>query len=236
VILDKFIGESFRIHAHRLKHLCLRGGLRRDLWVKIMAQQFPYPGATTLGIKGKDSVVLASEKRLAYGYFVVSKVVRKVFQITPKIGAACAGFVGDMQSLIKDAQAEVNIYRYKYGREPTVRTVAKVLSNYLFSSRFLPYLTETIVGGFDETGAHVIVLDPLGSMIEDDYAVVGTGAEIAIGIIESSYKPEMDMKELRELALKAIKASIARDAASGNGIDLLIFTDEGLKVNETINL
>jgi len=41
---------------------------------------------------------------------------------------------------------------------------------------------------------------------------------------------------LRELALKAIKASIARDAASGNGIDLLIFTDEGLRVNETINL
>ena len=201
-----------------------------------MSQQYPYPGATTLGIKGKDSVVLASEKRLAYGYFVVSKTVRKVFQITHRIGAACAGLVGDMQSLIRDAQAEVNLYRYRYRREPTVRSVAKILSNYLFSSRFLPYLTETIVGGFDEAGGHVIVLDPLGSMIEDDYAVVGTGAEIAIGVIESSYKPEMGMEELRELALKAIKASIARDAASGNGIDLLIFTDEGLKVNETINL
>ncbi|RLG01210.1 MAG: hypothetical protein DRN60_04680, partial [Thaumarchaeota archaeon] len=40
-----------------------------------MAQRYPYPGATTLGIRGRDSVVLASEKRLAYGYFVVSKVV-----------------------------------------------------------------------------------------------------------------------------------------------------------------
>jgi len=162
--------------------------------------------------------------------------VRKVFQITHRIGAACAGLVGDMQSLIRDAQAEVNLYRYRYGMEPTVRGVAKILSNYLFKSRSLPYLTETIVGGFDETGAHVIVLDPLGSMIEDDYAVVGTGAEIAIGVIESTYRPDMGMEELRELALKAIKASIARDAASGNGIDLLIFTDEGLRVNETINL
>jgi len=199
-----------------------------------MSRQFPYPGATTLGIRGKDAVVLAAEKRLTYGYFVVSKVVRKVFQITPKIGAACAGFVGDMQSLIRDAQAEVNLYRYIYGREPSVRTVAKVLSNYLFSSRFLPYLTETVVGGFDDEGGHVIVLDPLGSMIEDDYAVVGSGAEIAIGIIESSYKPDLGVDDLRNLAIKAVKASIARDAASGNGIDLLLFTKDGLKVNETI--
>ncbi len=201
-----------------------------------MGLPYPYPGATTLGIRGKDAVVLASEKRLTYGYFVVSKTVRKVFQITPKIGAACAGLVGDMQSLIKEAQAEASIYRYTYGREPEVRTVAKILSNYLFSSRFLPYLAETVVGGFDTSGGHVVVLDPLGSMIEDDYAVVGSGAEIAIGVIESAYKPDMGAEELRELAVKAVKASISRDAASGNGIDLLVFTSEGLKVNQTIQL
>jgi len=201
-----------------------------------MAQRFPFPGATTVGIRAENGVVLASEKRLTYGYFVMSKNVRKVFEITSKIGAACAGFVGDMQSLIRDAQAEINLYRYTYRKDPQVRTVAKVLSNYLFSSRFLPYLTETIVGGFDDTGAHVIVLDPLGSMIEDDYAVVGSGAEIAIGVIESSYKKDLSPDELRNLAVKAVKASIARDAASGNGIDVLLFTEEGLKINETLTV
>ncbi len=201
-----------------------------------MAQRFPYPGATTIGIRTKDAVVLASEKRLTYGYFVMSKNVRKLFQITPKIGAACAGFVGDMQSLIRDAQAEINLYKLINKKEPQVRTVAKVLSNYLFGSRFLPYLTETIVGGFDAAGPHIIVLDPLGSMIEDDYAVIGSGAEIAIGVIESSYKPDLSREELKELAVKAVKASIARDAASGNGIDILLFTEEGLKVNESIPL
>ena len=201
-----------------------------------MAQRFPYPGATTIGIKTKDGVVLASEKRLTYGYFVMSKNVRKLFQITPKIGAACAGFVGDMQSLIRDAQAEINLYKLINRKEPQVRTVAKVLSNYLFGSRFLPYLTETIVGGFDAAGSHIIVLDPLGSMIEDDCAVIGSGAEIAIGVIESSYKPDFSLEELKELAIKAVKASIARDAASGNGIDILLFTQEGLKVNESIPL
>jgi proteasome beta subunit len=201
-----------------------------------MALRYPLPGATTVGIKTANAVVLASEKRLTYGYFVMSKNVRKVFQITPKIGAACAGLVGDMQILVKGAQAEINIYRYAYRREPKVVSVAKVLSNYLFDSRFIPYIAETIVGGFDDTGPHIIVLDPLGSMIEDDYAVVGSGAEIAIGVIETEYRPDLSPEDVRTLAIKAIKAAIARDAASGNGIDLLLFSEEGLKLNETISI
>jgi len=201
-----------------------------------MALRYPLPGATTVGIKTTDAVVLASEKRLTYGYFVMSKNVRKVFQITPKIGAACAGLVGDMQILVKGAQAEINIYRYTYRKEPKVVSVAKVLSNYLFDSRFIPYIAETIVGGFDDTGPHIIVLDPLGSMIEDDYAVVGSGAEIAIGVIEAEYRPDLSPGDVRALAIKAIKAAIARDAASGNGIDLLLFSEEGLKLNETIGI
>jgi proteasome beta subunit len=166
----------------------------------------------------------------------MSKSAKKVFQITPKIGAACAGFVADMQMLIRDATAAINLYKIENRIEPKVRTVAKILSNYLFSSRFFPYLMESIVGGFDEDGSHIIVLDPLGSMIEDDYAVVGSGAEIAIGVVESEYRENMTPKELYDLSIKAIKASMARDAASGNGIDILIFTEKGLMVNETINL
>jgi proteasome beta subunit len=201
-----------------------------------MALRYPFPGATTVGMKTANAVVLASEKRLTYGYFVMSKNVRKVFQITSKIGAACAGLVGDMQILMKGAQAEINVYRYTYRKEPKVTSVAKILSNYLFDSRFMPYIAETVVGGFDESGPHVIVLDPLGSMIEDDYAVVGSGAEIAIGVIEADYRPDLSPEEVRGLAIKAIRAAIARDAASGNGIDLLLFSEEGLKLNETISI
>ncbi len=201
-----------------------------------MAFRYPFPGATTVGIRTANAVVLASEKRLTYGYFVMSKNVRKVFQITPKIGAACAGLIGDMQILVKDAQAEINIYRYTHRKEPKVSSVAKVLSNYLFNSRFMPYIAETIVGGFDDTGSHVIVLDPLGSMVEDDYAVVGSGAEIAIGVIETEYRRDLPPEKARELVIKAIRAAIARDAASGNGIDLLLFSEEGLKLNESISV
>ena len=198
--------------------------------------QYPYPGATTLGIKTKDRVILASEKRLSYGYFVMSKNVKKVFQITPKVGAACAGFVSDMQSLVREAKALVNLYKIEEGREPAVNTVAKVLSNQLFNSRFFPYLTETIVGGIDPSGPHVYVLDPLGSMIEDSFAVVGTGAEVAVGVLETGYNAELDGQQLRDLAVRAIKAAISRDAASGNGIDLLMIGGDEPPREESLSL
>ncbi|MEM4280634.1 MAG: hypothetical protein QW470_01840 [Candidatus Caldarchaeum sp.] len=201
-----------------------------------MAAPLYYPGATTVGIRGRDCVAIAAEKRFAYGYFVMSKQARKVFKITNYVGAACAGVVADMQNLIKEVTAVANLYKLEQNIEPNVRTVAKILSWNLFGNRFFPYFMETIVGGVDREGPHVIVLDPLGSMIEDDYAVVGTGAEIAVGVIENLYKRDMGPAEVYELAAKSIKASISRDAGSGNGIDILLYTSNGLKADDTISL
>lgn len=192
------------------------------------------PGATTVGIKGVEGVVLASEKRLSYGNFVVSKNAQKVFQLTKNTGAACAGLVSDMQGLIREAKALINLYIIEHGKLPSVNTVAKVVSNYLFGSRFFPYFTETIVGGVDSTGAHIYVLDPLGSMIEDDYTAVGSGAEIAAGVLETWFKPSASLDEISELAVKAVKAGATRDAASGNGIDLLVIGRSGIVRMETL--
>jgi proteasome beta subunit len=73
------------------------------------------------------------------------------------------------------------------------------------------------------------VLDLLGSTIPDKYAAVGSGAEIAIGVLEESYREGMTVEEGKNLAIKAIKSAISRDAMSGDGIDLLIITKNGIK-------
>jgi 20S proteasome alpha/beta subunit len=67
------------------------------------------PGATTVGVVFKDGVLLAAEKRVTYGYFVMSKGGKKVFKVTDRIGVACAGLVGDMQILAKEMEAEKSL-------------------------------------------------------------------------------------------------------------------------------
>jgi proteasome beta subunit len=186
------------------------------------------PGATTIGVVCTDGVILASEKRVTYGYLVVSKGVKKVFKITDQIGAACAGLVGDMQILTREVEAQASLFSMDVGRRISVRSAAKLMSVILFNRRYAPLITQTIVGGLDEEGPSLYVLDVLGSLIPDKYAVVGSGTEIAMGVLEEGYKEELSIEEAKALVIRAIKSAISRDAMSGDGIDFLIITKEGI--------
>jgi len=187
------------------------------------------PGATTVGVVCKDGVILAAERRVTYGYFVMSKSGKKVFKIADKIGAACAGIVADMQILTREVGAYLNLYSYEREQSVTVRTAAKLMGSMLFEHRYFPYLAQTIVGGIDETGAKLFVLDPLGSVIEDKFTAVGSGSEIAMGLLETEYKEGMSLEDGKGLVRKAVKAASARDIGSGEGIDILIITDNGVR-------
>lgn len=192
-------------------------------------QYFWVPGATTVGVVCKDGVILASEKRVSYGYLVVSKGGKKVFKITDNIGAACAGLVSDMQILVREVEAYANLYSLDVRRAISVRSAAKLMSNLLFSRRLAPLITQTIVGGIDDEGASLYVLDVLGSVIPDKYAVVGSGTEIAVGVLEEGYREDLTVEEAKDLVLRAIKSAISRDIMSGDGIDFLLITKDGIR-------
>ena len=185
------------------------------------------PGATTVGVVCPDGVILASEKRVSYGYLIVSKGGKKVFKITDHIGAACAGLVSDMQILVREVEAYANLFNLDVGRTISVRSAAKLMSNLLFNRRLAPLITQTIVGGMDEEGPSIYVLDVLGSVIPDKYAVVGSGTEIAVGVLEEGYKEDMTTEEAKNLVTRAIKSAISRDIMSGDGIDFLLLTKDG---------
>lgn len=187
------------------------------------------PGATTVGVVYRDGVILASEKRVSYGTLVVSKGGKKVFKITDRIGAACAGLVSDMQILVREVEAFANLFSLETGRPISVRSAAKLVSNVLFERRRAPLITQTIVGGIDEEGPSIYVLDVLGSLIPEKYAVVGSGTEIAMGVIEDGYKDDMTMEEAKDSVVRAIKSAISRDVMSGDGIDFLLITKGGIK-------
>jgi len=191
------------------------------------------PGATTIGLIFKDGVLLASEKRISYGYLVVSKVGKKVFKIADHIGAACAGLVSDMQVLVREVEAYGNLFQLDVGRSVSVRSAAKLMSNLLFNRRLSPLITQTIVGGVDSEGASLYSLDPLGSVLPDKYTVVGSGTEIAMGVVEDGYEDNMNQQQAKELVIRAMKSAISRDIMSGDGIDFLIITEQGIEEEST---
>ena len=201
-----------------------------------LLSEYYLPGATTVGVVCKDGVILAAERRVTYGYFVMSKSGKKVFKIADKIGAACAGIVADMQILTREVGAYLNLYTYEREQDVTVRTAAKLMGSMLFERRYFPYLAQTIVGGVDENGPKLFVLDPLGSIIEDKFTAVGSGSEIAMGLLETDYKDGMVIDDAKSLVRKAVKAASARDIGSGEGIDILVITNTGIREEHEASL
>lgn len=186
-------------------------------------------GATTIGLVCRDGVVLASEKRVSWGRMVMSRSGKKVFKVTPNIGLAFAGLVSDMQALTREAEAYASLFKLENRRPIPVRAMAKLISNLLFHRRLLPLLMETLVGGVDDEGAMVYALDPIGSVIPDKFVSAGSGAPIAMGLLEANYREDMDLEAGAELALQAIKSAVARDAASGDGVDMLLIKADGIE-------
>ena len=192
-----------------------------------MAFQF-FPGATAIGISYSEGIILAAEKRVSYGNFVVNKNTKKTFPVTEHVGAACAGMIADMQVLVRQVTALAKIRKLETKRFVATNSIAKLMSVIMFERRFFPLLTQVVVGGIQER-PQIYTLDPLGSVLPDDYAAVGSGAEMAIGVMDAEYTQGMSEDNARNLVIKAIKSSIQRDSSSGDGIDLLTITKKDLR-------
>jgi proteasome beta subunit len=185
-------------------------------------ENFYLPGATTVGIRCSNGVVLASEKRLTFGRGIQSKSVKKVFKIAENIGIAFAGLVSDFQVLKDTIGAYLNLYKLEQKKDISIAAAAKQTSSLLYSRRIFPFYTNTIMGGIDASGPQIYALDAIGSVIEDEYATTGSGSEIAVGVLENEYSPKMTVEDGKTLAIRAIQSAAQRDPTSGEGIDLLV--------------
>jgi proteasome beta subunit len=192
-----------------------------------MAFQF-FPGATAIGISYKEGIILAAEKRVSYGNFVVNKNTKKIFPVTEHVGAACAGMIADMQVLVRQVTALAKIRKLETKRIVATNSIAKLMSVIMFERRFFPLLTQVVVGG-TEYKPQIYTLDPLGSVLPDDYASVGSGAEMALGVMDAEYSQDLSEDKARNLVIKAMKSSIQRDSSSGDGIDILTINRTNLR-------
>ena len=188
-------------------------------------------GATAVGVRGKDFVILGAERRVSYGGYVASKAGKKVYKVTDYLGMALAGLFADIQAITKMLKANIDYYNLVVGKRISIRAAAKLLATMLYSYKYFPFFSEVLIGGIDLEGEpRLYVMDPLGSLIEDDFAALGSGAPIAIGVLETRYSKDMGVEDAKKMVIDSIRAAIERDALSGDGIDILVIVREDNKV------
>ena len=179
-----------------------------------MADEALKTGTTTIGIKCKDGVIMASDQRATMGNMVAHKGVRKVYPLSDNIGMTIAGVVGDAQLMVRYMQSEIALYSIKKGSPMSVSAAATLVANIIRQGFYLGL----IVGGYDSTGGHVFSIDGAGGYIEDNVVSVGSGSVFALGALEAGYKDGMTRDEGIALAITALNSAIRRDSASGDGM------------------
>jgi proteasome beta subunit len=159
------------------------------------------------------------------GTLIASKKAKKVHSITHHIGMTIAGGVGDAQQLVRIINVECNLYQIRRGKEISVGATATILSNYLNQNRFSPYYVQLLVGGVDADGASIYSVDAAGgATLEVNFVSTGSGSLTAYGVLEDRFKPGMNEAEAVDLAVRALRAAMQRDAASGEGSNVVDIT------------
>jgi len=184
---------------------------------------------TIVAIRCADGVVLASDRRASKGGMIGSKAVKKIYPIDSRKAVAIAGQLSDANYLVNLVKAEAKLIEFNRGFPLTVKEVAKLLSNMLYSGmrNYSPYITELLVAGVDEIGPNVFEADISGAVTDEMFTSSGSGSPMAYGLLEASFREGLTVKEGAEIAKRAVRAAMERDPGSGNGVQVMVITEKG---------
>jgi len=188
-----------------------------------------FKGTTTVGVVCKDGVILASDTRVTMGFYVAHKHGKKIYKIDDHLAMTIAGTVADAQRTVDILAANAQLYKINMGRPIPVSSAARLVANLLFSARYIPLVTQVLVGGVDETGPHVFSLDPFGSLTEEKCVATGSGSPVAYGVLEDKFKDGMTVEEALPIVVKAVDAAMKRDAASGDSFNVAVIDTNGFR-------
>lgn len=175
-------------------------------------------GTTSIGIKCKEGVLLAVDKRIA-SKLIEGKSVEKIYQIDEHVIAATCGLVADARVLIERARVEAQNYKIIYNEPIDIALLAKRICDFkqLYTQHggVRPFGVALILAGINEK-PRVFETDPSGALIEYKATAVGAGRNAAMEIFEEKYKEEMSMQEIKELAIEALYRSSEEELSVDN--------------------
>lgn len=191
----------------------------------------PQHGTTTVALRFKDGVVVATDNRASAGYMVASPRAKKLHQLNDKTVMTIAGLVSDAQYLVKLLKAEIQIFELEREREMQTRMVGSLLARVMYGQfrTGFPYYVGLILAGFDDLGPHVYNLDGYGAFSDEPYTSTGSGSPFAYGTLEALFEEDMDEEQAKKVTLLALRSAIIKDIATGDGMDCVVVTIDGVK-------
>eukprot|EP00884_Botryococcus_braunii_P016366 jgi/Botrbrau1/3412/Bobra.0337s0045.1 len=187
-------------------------------------------GSTAIGVRTKEGVVLAVEKRVTSPLLIPTSI-EKVAEIDSHIGCAMSGLTADARTLIDHGRVEAQQHRFSYNEPMPVESVTQSLCD--LALRFgeddeeeeggggggmsRPFGVALLIAGFDsEGGPSLFHTDPSGTYVKYEAKAIGSGSEGAQSALQEGYKPDMSFADAEILALATLKQVMEEKVTSTN--------------------
>ncbi len=168
-------------------------------------------GWTTVGIRAKDGVVLAVERK-KISPLADPTSPEKIVKIDDHLGVAYAGLSSDARILIDRARVNSQINRLYYDEAIDTEVLTKKICDlkqlYTQHAGVRPFGVSFLVAGADETGTQLFMTEPSGAYSGYQAVSIGSGSTTVTEYFEKNYKAGMDTDAAIGFALKALNQVI----------------------------
>lgn len=165
-------------------------------------------GGCVVGVKGRDVVVLAVERKAA-AKLQEPRTSRKLVLLDDGLCCAFAGLHADARVLLSKAQLEGQSYRLNNDTAPTAdymaRYIAQVQQKYTHRGGVRPFGLSILLAGLDgEDNVTLYQTEPSGIFARWKAQALGKNAKTVQEFLEKNYKEDMSEEEAFNLAISAI--------------------------------
>jgi len=190
-------------------------------------------GRPALGIKVKNGVVLATEKKTP-SPLVDETTLTKIENLSENVGVVYAGMPPDFRVLLKRgrkmAQQYYNVYRELIPVSQIVREEAAVMQEFTQSGGVRPFGISLMVAGFDEAGPQLFQVDPSGSYFGWKASAIGKNHVNAKSFLEKRYSEDVELEDAIHTAILTLKEG-CEEAISAENIEIgIVGTDRKFRV------
>ena len=185
-------------------------------------------GATSLGIKASNGVVLATEKKFPTTLIDKSSLV-KTCSLYENIGSVYSGMGPDYRVLVnksrKQAQQYYHLYKEGMPVSQLVRETATVMQEFTQSGGVRPFGVSLLVAGYDAHGPQLYQVDPSGSYFAWKASAIGKNMVNAKTFLEKRYSEDIELEDAIHTALLTLKEGF-EGQISGDNIEMGIVGED----------
>lgn len=188
-------------------------------------------GVTSIGLKGTNTAVVVTQKKIA-DKLIDPKSITSMYRITPLIGCCVTGLVPDSIAQIQRARYEAANFRYKFGYDIPVETLARRMADmaqvYTQNAGMRPYGTIMMFISYEDGKPLLYKTDPAGYYCGYKACAVGVKATEASNYLEKKLKKKTnyDRDQTIQLAITSLSSVVGVDFKS-NEIEVAIIDERG---------